>query len=244
VVYWCLGMYSSASTWAFNLVQKLAAAIVPDRPVTAGFVDSLLKDFDEANGILVAKTHATPIADELARRASAIVVTVRDPRDAIASQMLHSKTSFDRAVRITEESAVMCARFMTDARTTVLRFEDRFFDDPATVQRVSTIFDGALSESDNRRIFAETRREKIEEFIAEMHHTPTFREGIDALDGQQYMYDEVTCWHKHHAGRKAETGLWRRELSLQQVRIVEDRMANLMLELGYRPTTREHHLSP
>jgi hypothetical protein len=242
VIYWCLSMYSSASTWAFNLVQKLAGAVMPDHPVTAGFVDSFLKDFDESGGILVAKTHAAAIADELARRASAIVITVRDPRDAVASQMVYSKTPFDRAVRITEESAIMCARFMTDARAIVLRFEDRFFDDPATVERVATIFDGALSDFDRQRTFAETRRDKIEEFIAGMHHTPTFREGFDTADGQQYMYDEVTCWHKHHAGRKGETGLWRRELSVQQVSIIEERMERLMLELGYRPTRHERPL--
>jgi hypothetical protein len=241
VVYWCLGMYGSASTWAFNLVQKLAAATMPDRPVTACFVDSFLRDFDESKGILVAKTHTTPLADELSRRATAIVVTIRDPRDAIASQMLYSKTPFEHAVDITEASAAICARFMTHARATLLRFEDRFFDDPATVERVATIFDGALSNVDRNRIFAETRREKIEEFIAEMHLTPTFREGFDTVVGQQYMYDEVTCWHKHHAGRKGEVGLWQRELSSHQVGIIEQRMGALMLKLGYLPTTDERH---
>ena len=235
MVYWCLGMYSSASTWAFNLVQKLAAALAPDRPVSAGFVDLLLHERPEAGGILVAKTHATPIADELHRRASAIVITVRDPRDAIASQMLYSKTPFDRAIHITEESAAMCARFMNDPRAILLRFEDRFFDDPATVQRVAALFDGALSDFDDRRIFAETRRDKIEAFIADMDHAPTFRRGVDAVDGQTYMYDEVTCWHKHHAGRTAETGLWRRELTPGQVAIIEQRMGRLMVELGYPP---------
>ena len=227
-------MYGSASTWVFNLVQKIAAATMPDRPVTACFVDDILPPAGESRGTLVLKTHATPLADQLAHDAAGIIITVRDPRDAIASHMLHSKTPFEHAVDITEAAAATCARFQSHERAAVFRFEDRFFDDPTTIDRVAAMFDGGLTDPDRKRIFAETRREKIDAFIAEMHQAPTFRSGFDPITGQDYMYDTVTGWHKHHAGRKAEIGLWRRELSPRQISIIEYRLGDLMQSLSYQ----------
>ena len=237
LIYWCLGMYGSASTWAFNLAQKIAAAEMPDRPITACFVNDVLPTVEEPRATLVLKTHATPLADQMADAAAGIIITVRDPRDAVASHVLHTKTPFDHAVDITAAAAATCVRFQSHKRAVVLRFEDRFFDDIGTLDRLAGLFDGNLTEPDRKRIFAETRRDRIETFIAQMHQAPTFRSGFDPVTGQNYNYDTVTGWHKHHAGRKAEIGMWRRELSPLQVRTIEQRLGPLMQSLSYRSET-------
>jgi hypothetical protein len=109
-------MYGSASTWTFNAVRQVAAAVMPDRPVTTLFVSDSVADVDAAEGTVVVKTHATPAVNELAERASTIVITVRDPRDAVASLLAHNKAPFELAVRAIQATALMCARFATDPR--------------------------------------------------------------------------------------------------------------------------------
>ena len=135
-MFWCLGMFSSASTWAFNVVREIAFSLVPDRPVVPVFLDVGDGMPGGGDGCLIVKTHGTVVARELGQRAEGIVVTIRDPRDAIVSLMRHNKVPFDIALRMTEVSAMTCSPFMVHPRAVVLRFEDRFFDTPATVEQI------------------------------------------------------------------------------------------------------------
>jgi hypothetical protein len=228
-------MYGSASTWTFNVVQKLAAVLVPDRPVVPHFVNESLADLDPAAGTLVVKSHATPRGEELARRARAIIITIRDPRDALASLMAHNLVPFDVALEVVEASALTCSRFAQHERATLLRFSDRFFDDPATISRIAATFGGTLLDADKARIFAETRREEVENLIARLEELPTASTYFNERTGHDDTVDEVTGWHKHHAGRKGEDGRWRRELSPQQVAAVEQRLWKWMERFGYPP---------
>jgi hypothetical protein len=230
-------MYGSASTWTYNLVQKLASALVPDQPVTPLFVADALADLDAAAGTVVVKTHAAPVAAELAQRASAIIITIRDPRDAVASLMAHNKAPFDLALRSTEATAFLCGRFAKDPRAILLRFEDRFYEDPMTIETVAATFQQKLSDEDRQKIFSDTRREVIDAFIANLEALPRAESNFDALTGQHDTYDPVTGWHKHHFGRKAEIGRWQRELSPTQVAAIEQRLGPWMKRFGYRAIT-------
>ncbi len=81
------------------------------------------------------------------------------------------------------------------------------------------------------------RREIVETFIARMETLPTAGTHFDDVTGQWDTFDEVTGWHKHHAGRKEETGRWRHELSPVQVQAIEERMQRWMVRFGHQPTT-------
>jgi hypothetical protein len=236
-MFWCLGMYGSASTWTFNVVLKLATALNPEHPVTSRFVGTTLPDFGENGGPVVVKTHATDVVDELSRRAEAIVITIRDPRDAVASLMTHLELPFDFALGLIEATALTCARFATNPRAVLLKFEDRFYDRPETIDRLAALFRGKLSDDARMRIFLGSRREFVELFIAGLENLPTFRTEFDQITGHQLMFDRVTQWHKHHAGRKAEIGRWRRELSPAQAAGVETRLTDWMEDFHYLPAT-------
>jgi hypothetical protein len=236
-MFWCLGMYSSASTWAFNVVQQIAGSIAPAKPVLPAFVVDALPDCDEDSRTLVVKTHATTIAEELNRRAQAIIITIRDPRDAVASLMRHNKAPFDTALDVTAASAWTCAQFATHRRSALLKFEDRFFDDPGTIEHIAALFPGELPSSVSRRIFAQLRRDSVDAFIANLETLPTAECLFDGVTGQWDMYDEVTGWHKHHAGRNAEVGRWRRDLSDLQVLTIQRRLRPWMESFGYCPVT-------
>jgi hypothetical protein len=185
------------------------------------------------DGCLIVKTHGTVNARELGRRAEAIVVTIRDPRDAIVSLMRHNGVPFDIALRMTEVSALTCTPFMAHRRSVLLRFEDRFFDDPRTVQRVASLFPGVLPAGESLRIFDALRRDVVDAFIADLDGLPTAVSQFHDVTGQRDTYDAVSGWHKHHAGRTGEVGGWRRHLSDVQVRTIERRMRPWMESVGY-----------
>jgi len=230
-MHWCLGMYGSASTWTFYALQKLAAVLVPERPVVTRFLEHVAAV--EAEGAtLIVKTHAAPAYKEIAPHAKKIVITMRDPRDSVASMLAHNKVDFELALNLVESTAMLCLLYAHDRRTTPLKFEHRFYDDPATIDRLAATFDRPLARADRDRIFAETRRAAVDQFIAGLEKLPTVTKLPNQLDPED-MHDLVTGWHKHHAGRKGEIGRWQRELTESQVTAIEEKLRDWMRYFGY-----------
>ena len=124
-------------------------------------------------------------------------------------------------------------------RALLLRFEDRFFDDPETVGRIARLFPGDLANGESTRIFEALRRDAVEAFIAKLETLRTTERIFDEMTGQWDTFDAASGWHKHHAGRDAEVGRWRRELSNAQATAVERRMQGWMERFGYLPQTSQ-----
>jgi hypothetical protein len=231
-MFWCLGMFSSASTWTFNVVQQVAAAVAP-----GGAHRSLFLDFDDGlpsvDDMLVVKTHGSAVARQLGQLAAGIVITLRDPRDAVVSLMTSNRLPFEIALRMTEVSAMTCLPFVRHPRAVVFRFEDRFFEDPMTVERIAALFPVRLPAGESERIFTALRREAVDAFIAEMAGKPTTQRAFNAVTGQLDVFHVATGWHKHHAERKGEVGRWHRELSDAQVWAIEQRLRPWMERVGY-----------
>jgi hypothetical protein len=233
-------MYGSASTWTYNAVCHLASAMNPDRPVVGrliGETDTLTEE--PAEVIQVVKSHAPPAAGRLAERADAIFITIRDPRDAVASMMAHSKWPFDYALHAIVATAHRCALHVADSRVLLLRFEDRFFDRIEALDAIASRLPGTLSAEAREAAFAATRREAIERFIAGLEDVATVEHRYDPLTRAQDTYDTVTHWHRHHAGRTAETGRWRRSLAPAQVTRIESGLLPWMDRFGYRSAEEE-----
>ena len=100
---WCLGMYASGSTWVFNAAMKVAARVVPAKPVVGHYVaarDQQLDFLDDPAPPPVVKSHDTDEAAAIklaqARRRRVAI----DPRsaDRITSLMLHQRASFPAAL--------------------------------------------------------------------------------------------------------------------------------------------------
>jgi hypothetical protein len=235
-MFWCLGMYSSASTWTFNVVQQIAKSLKATGEVVPAFVGAAIPECDEAQNTLVIKTHATQYERVLGQQAQAIIITIRDPRDAVASLMRHNRAPFDVALRATEASAITCARHAELEKSLLFRFEDRFFDDPRTIEHMARLFSGTLTSDECERIFAQFSREAVEGFIARLEELPTTTSQFNNVTGEWDVADSATGWHKHHAGRSAEVGRWRHELSARQALMVEQRMGRWMEHFGYRLT--------
>ncbi len=219
-MHWCLGVWGSGSTWVYNVVLQLAAALEPGRAVEGQFA-ILAGDLRPDPGpdvLVVVKTHEVEAADEarLARRASAIIMSLRDPRDATASLMTYMKHDFDAALARVANAAAACALRYDDPRTLVLRYEDRFTERPETLDRIAATFGRTLDDELRARLFAATRREAVESTIRAVTHLPRAVHNPQIGD----VVDPVTQWHAHHAGRTGEIGRWRRELTPAQAEAV------------------------
>lgn len=236
-IVWGLGMCASGSTWLFNVMLKLAESLAPELPREGRFVARKVDvgDLRPARRLLVVKSHETDAPAEmlLAEATDVIAVSIRDPLDVVASMMQYLKRIFEDALDLTVKTAELCARMATDKRALLLRYETGFIDDPMTLDRLAVRLGGVLPVTERRRIFAATRRRKIERYIAAMARKPGMlihRENGDLLD-------PATHWHSHHANRTGEVGRWRRILTPEQVKEVQTRLGSWM-EANFYPVDR------
>ena len=231
-MHWCLGIRGSGSTWVFNVVRKVALALAPDRPVLGAYVVRYaeLPAPDDQEHLVLVKSHETDeaAAAELSERAQAIWISIRDPRDCVASLVQYHGLAFASALRDVEKDARYCARFATHPRAHMLRYEAGFIDDPATLDRIAAGLGGVLAASDRARLFAVSRRSEIEAFIAQLDQLPT---AVRPSPGN--LVDTVTQWHNHHANWTGEIGRWRRTLTQPQAAAVELRLGDWMSAFGY-----------
>jgi hypothetical protein len=246
-VYWCLGMQASASTWTYNVAREIATSVYPSLPVQGRFVRTLadVARLDQPGRTHIVKTHDIDDDEALAAlsvRADAIIITIRDPRDAVTSFMLYhpfshdsakpseAQKAFDRSLALVEQSARLCARFAGEQRSLLLRYEAGFTDDVTTLDCIAGMFRRSLAASDRSRIFASSRRAAVEALIAELPQQRTTL--IDKASGD--LVDPVTQWHTFHAGRTGEIGRWRRMLTEAQVLEIERRLGDWMVHFSYQ----------
>ena len=221
---WCIGLYASASTWTFNALRLLHAKAAPPLVLRSYFASGQLDltAFAEPLTHLVKSheiTHPGTLA-ELARRADKIIVTVRDPRDAIASLLLYHKLDFSAALDLVDQTMRLCARFAADPRAKLYYYETRFFEQPETVPALAAHLGLNTPATACGEIFASLGREAVEQHIARLPTLPGILQDIKSGD----RLDPQTHWHTHHAGRTGEIGRWRHQLSPIQARAVEDRL--------------------
>jgi hypothetical protein len=231
-VHWCLGMRSSGSTWIFNVVRKLAELLHPDWPIAGPYVvrGVELPPFDAPSRYIIVKTHRTDdlAMAKLAEHANAICVSIRDPRDCVASLVRYHAMDFAAALEQVGQDARYCSRIATHPRASLFRYEACFPDAPATIEKIASTFGAVLPPAERDRIFAETRRPVIEAFIQQLDQLPrALRPAPDDL------VDPVTKWHRHHANRTGEIGRWNRELTASQVAQIVGDLGDWMDSFGY-----------
>lgn len=234
-IHWCVGMYASASTWLFNVARAIAETSVGSDAYRSCFVQRM-SDIQarlppDVRPVTVVKSHETyEGADSwLAARARSILVTIRDPRDAVLSMMRHQQYDFETSVEYAIRSAIACAQHVNDPRALVLRFEDGFTTDSKTVGRVAAAMGCDITADDVDRIHQAHTRAAVEAKIAELGRSNRI---LRQVDGPDYM-DLETQWHLHHANREGRVGIWRSELGGARLNEVQFRMGALMELLNY-----------
>jgi hypothetical protein len=223
-------MYSSGSTWVFNAVASVGNVLFPGEPQAGVYAESLEELPDGWSGMdrLIVKSHHTDEAAtaHLLQQADRIWVSVRDPRDCVASASTYMFADFEVALDAVTRSALHCERLISDPRCIFLRYEDGFIDDPATFDRLATAMSGNLLPHDRDRLFQQTRRKAIEAMIQELPPTETVADGFAA-----HRVHLPTQWHTHHVNRTGEVGRWRHTLDSVQEAAVRRRLGPWMKRL-------------
>ena len=232
-VLWCQGMFASGSTWLYNVAIAVARELEPRLEVQGRFVfdtaDAKGLDRPAMRHIVKAHHARADVASIAQSRADAILVTLRDPRDAVVSLMQYQNFSFFRALLNVCHAAEACFLLGADPRAVTLHYELGFVDDPATIDGIARHLGGEIPSARRDAIFQSTRRPAVEAFISNLERLP---QTIIDRDGD--VYDLASHWHRHHAGRTGEIGRWRRMLYPAQIDGIERALGAWMECFGYR----------
>ena len=229
-----VGLYGSASTWMYNVVRELMIARHGEERVCATYsetVQAVLEDARALGKFVVWKMHYGDAAwtgfGDFAR--PTILLTVRDPRDAVFSLLdrFHT-TRFDVAANaITHccRRAMQCA----DAGHPLLRYEDRFFEQESTVRNIAAYIGTTVAKPVIAAIFARYTPEAVKAFADSVETLPPERlKGDPKID----IYDTLTQIHRGHIGDR-RVGKWRDKLNDRQQRELTAHFAPFLHRFGY-----------
>lgn len=225
----CAGQYGSASTWLYNAVHALAEA--EWGPVHRQFADTpdQLPRAVEAAAPLLLKTHApTRGLRWLAARARGrAILSIRDPRDAVASLM--ARFRFDYALcRDRVEQSCQALPLLPDAiPCLLLRYEDAFSQDPATLARIARFLGLKPTARHRRQVFDALTPEAVRTRIATLVES-----GALGPNPTAHSHDGVTHWHPGHVG-DGLPGKFTTVLTEGQVADIARRAAGFAQAFGY-----------
>jgi hypothetical protein len=221
----CLGLKSSGSTWLYNVAIRILKG--EKARVNAFFADrfDMIPKGAEKAEMLVIKTHEPSQAILfLARFARGkVLISVREPRDSVASLMQRFGHSFEAALKDVREGAKHVMALARDKNTMILRYEDGFPDDEKTVDKVAEFLGVEVSASTRRRIFKALSRDEVKKTIKKLHGR---KRDPDA-------FDFTTQWHPGHVG-DGRVGKFKAVLTAAQQRRIAAATKSYAERFGYR----------
>lgn len=231
----CAGLKSSGSTWLYNaVIQILEAgrARSGKRTSIATFYAENIGMFPpdaELAGQLVVKTHIPSASLQfLARFArAAIFITVREPRDAIASLMQRFDHEFANCLAEVAAGAERIVELSKAPNVLILRYEDGFYDRPEGVSRVAAHLGAKISASTRDRIFRSLTREEVKRKIDALE-----RKGVFGRSPDPDRFDPKTHWHPGHVG-DGTIGKYQAVLSARQRSAVLAELQDYCRTFGY-----------
>jgi hypothetical protein len=234
-IYCCLGMYGSGSTWLYNVMLGIAAATVaPGTRFAAGlihFPNQIDLEQIDRDPFFVMKCHhlGQDVMDVIRSRLRSLMISIRDPRDAVVSLGRHPGHDFESAFGSVLHSAQECARRMHEPKTTVFRYEDGFTADPASVAKIAEGMGLHLSPDECWRIFQKNSRQNVEALILFLKES-----GRMQMDqGDADLHNPLTQWRLGHIGRSGKVGMWKEQLTPSQIEVINRELGGWMEQHGY-----------
>ncbi|TWB43807.1 sulfotransferase domain-containing protein [Nitrospirillum pindoramense] len=201
----CVGLPGSASTWSFNVVRELLSHAYGED----GFKSDYRNELDHHVGIgdrpkvpLVLKTHHPDNMTQvrIAHEDIPAIITLRDPRDCVASLMQRFDLPFNEAFAYVLRSVRRVqACLVHGRRTLVFRYEEDFHNKLDSVARVADFIGVSVPDAVLRAIHEGLLTQTVKRTLAEMENSGRF--AVNAgTDAKPNLYDPVTHWHKTHIG--------------------------------------------
>jgi Sulfotransferase domain len=239
----CAGLKSSGSTWLYNVVSHILRAgssasrgnrrtSSPRAASVLQFYADTLETFPqkaECASYLVVKTHVPSASLQFLASFSraCVFLTVREPRDSVASVVQRFGHSFDNALDEIAQGSTRMVEFADIYRPKVFRYEDRFYEDPETVSRIAEILKVRVPKILLKNIFDLHTSEAVEHRVKVLQ-----RRGVFGQVPHPDQFDPKTHWHPGHVGDR-EIGKYPKVLSSKQQRTVLTSMREFCRAFGY-----------
>jgi hypothetical protein len=194
----CVGLKSSGSTWLYNVVLQLLKEKYR-RGVSGFYADNfaMFPPNTESARVLVIKAHEPSKALVYLARLTRgeIFLTLREPRDAIASLMQRFEHKFESALGETARQSQRIAELDDSEEMVTYRYEDGFFDRFETVGEIAETLGIKVSKAAQRRIYHSLTRDTVRRTIGKLGKTGKFGKKPDSNS-----FDTETQWHPGHVG--------------------------------------------
>ncbi len=180
-----------------------------------------------SNGLVIKSHLPGPFMLRLARVTnSPIILSVRDPRDAVCSMMMRFRASFKPSLRFVEPSANALAKVRDPAL--LLRYEDEFFGSSETVKTIAVLLGIPCDETIVRAITEDLSPGSVARQLKELTANGVF----DPRRSAGSQFDPLTHWHPNHVG-DLSGGKWRSRLSVAENAEIMRAVADFMDSFGY-----------
>lgn len=194
----CAGVKSSGSTWLYNVV----IAILKQRHrigVRAFYADNfaMIPPGTERARFLVIKSHEPSKALVYLMRLTrgTLFVTLREPRDAIASLLTRFGHSFEGALTETERQSARTVELVEREKVHLFRYESGFTEKSASIDRIAKALGIQLNTTERARIQRSLTREEVKKKIGYLQEQGRFGAKPTADS-----FDPATQWHPGHVG--------------------------------------------
>lgn len=227
----CAGIYASGSTWAFNITAILIR-LKGYRHIARVYVDTLddrsLESARSADALVV-KTHSPDAAFRalLHTWALPVVLTVRDPRDAVVSMMERFGRDFRLALDEVCRSTASILQLYRQSTAVVLRYEDRPTGE-AGVAAIATFLDIRVSDAQRRTMARLLSTSSVNRRINALLERGVFTGSNPAAEWEPH-----TQWHPRHIG-DGRVDKYRAALSRFEIGEVASRTRAFCEAFGYR----------
>jgi len=191
-----LGLPRSGSTWVYNAARLLLNN--SDKRYQQYFSDSLSNIQNitsESDSLFLVKSHTADmeLRDAAILSGKPILISVRDPRDAVASAVTFTKARFEVMLDLICSSAEIILSCIEYDCALTFRYEDAYMENPATIASIAKALGIAPDARVFANIFAVLRADAVREEISR-----SIEDGIFGPNPDSSKFDPVSQWHPNH----------------------------------------------
>ncbi len=236
-VAFCIGMLSSGSTWVFNAVRQIWLDEAPPGRLKSLYTEKGTDIDTGEHPYFVVKTHLSGneywygMENMITVSQAPVIISVRDPLDAVASLMVRFGMEFDLAVQQVVRSARSIVSLLgRRGDAIVLRYEDGTIGQPETLDRIATHIGASPGAELRRKILEDLSTERVRATIAQL--------AADGVINAKRPFDPATQWHAGHVG-DGRIGKYAEVLSEERQKLIADQTAAFAKRFGYvRPVIK------
>jgi hypothetical protein len=208
------GLLRSGSTWLYNAVRQIC--LVECQSMYSTYSDTLTDDITtrlKDGDFVIVKSHR-PSSDLLnfcLEQRGLVYLTIRDPRDCVASYMAQFTGDFGRACKKVARSCSAAVATCKASKPMIARYESGFTTNIETVKLLYTRAEIQPIDSNVTAVYNALRPEAVRSLVNEYFCT------LPNTDWKDFQPE--THWHPRHVG-DGLVGKYKSQLSREQQRHV------------------------